>query len=131
MSRKLWHEHGSEGQAAPALLSQEEAAEFLGLAPSTLSSWRVEGRGPKFIRISGRAVSYRACDLETFISEREVQPQPLRIAGAPSGGLGQAIDTVYRRTPVETTRAEPRPAADRATIQHVGTFESRGRGESS
>jgi predicted DNA-binding transcriptional regulator AlpA len=101
VARKLSQEHGSERLAPSLLLSQEEAAEFLGLSPSTLSSWRVEGRGPKFIRISGRAVRYRAGDLEIFISEREVQPS--RIASpTPNGGLGQLLERIERRTPVES-----------------------------
>lgn len=91
----LSQEHGDDGQLAPFLLSQEEAAEFPALAPSTLSSGRVEGRGPKFIRISGRAIRYRQSDLEIFIAEREVRLAQCVEPSATGGGVGQRDEHVH------------------------------------
>jgi predicted DNA-binding transcriptional regulator AlpA len=51
------------------LLSNDEAATFLGLSPKTLPKWRVSGTGPKFVRL-GRRVMYRPSDLEDWISGR-------------------------------------------------------------
>ncbi len=45
------------------LLLTEEAAAFLALTPETLARWRIIGYGPKFVRISSRAVRYRKRDL--------------------------------------------------------------------
>ena len=44
-----------------------QAAEYLGLAVSTLNKWRCHGGGPVFIKM-GRAVRYRVMDLENFIA---------------------------------------------------------------
>jgi excisionase family DNA binding protein len=53
--------------AAPALLTPEEAAQFLGLQVQTLASWRSSGRHAlKFLKI-GRTVKYRRSDLENFL----------------------------------------------------------------
>lgn len=45
------------------LLTEEEAADFLGYTPRALQNWRYRGGGPQYIRISGRAVRYRRSDL--------------------------------------------------------------------
>lgn len=49
----------------PQFLRETEAAEFLGLAPKTLSRWRWAGRGPAF-RKFGSAVRYSVEDLTRF-----------------------------------------------------------------
>ena len=46
-----------------------QAAEYLGLAVSTLNKWRCHGGGPVYIKM-GRAVRYRVKDLEAFITSR-------------------------------------------------------------
>ena len=55
------------GNKMQALKSVEETAEALGLAVGTLNKWRVQGGGPKFVRL-GRRVAYRIVDIEDFIS---------------------------------------------------------------
>jgi hypothetical protein len=42
---------------------EEIAARLLHLSPRTLRNWRVTGDGPKFKRISKRAIRYRVGDL--------------------------------------------------------------------
>jgi predicted DNA-binding transcriptional regulator AlpA len=54
------------------LLNEVEAAHYLGLRPRTLQNWRWTGNGPRFIRISARAIRYRRNDLEEFVSNQEV-----------------------------------------------------------
>ena len=49
------------------LLKEEDAAEFLGVSVRTLQGWRFKGGGPKFIKISHRAIRYRRKDLIEWI----------------------------------------------------------------
>ena len=51
------------------LLTTEEAAAYLGLAPSTLATWRVRrSDGPRFLKI-GRKVLYPRSELKRFRAE--------------------------------------------------------------
>jgi predicted DNA-binding transcriptional regulator AlpA len=50
------------------------AARFLGVSIRTLQGWRENGTGPRFIRLSARAVRYRPSDLEAWLAEREETP---------------------------------------------------------
>jgi predicted site-specific integrase-resolvase len=49
------------------LKTSQEAALSLRLAEGTLANWRVQGRGPAFVRIGGK-VCYRDEDIEAFIA---------------------------------------------------------------
>ena len=55
-----------------ALLTEGQAAELLNVSNRTLQAWRLRGGGPRFVRLSGRAVRYRNSDLATFIEARTV-----------------------------------------------------------
>lgn len=56
------------------LLTQEEAAQILGLKnPRTLAAWRLRRRGPAWIAV-GRLPRYRRSDIEAFIASRRVVP---------------------------------------------------------
>ncbi len=48
------------------LFSNDEAADFLGVSPTTLPRWRWSNVGPNFIRL-GRTIKYRREDLQAFI----------------------------------------------------------------
>lgn len=50
------------------LMNTREAAEYLGLAPSTLEHWRLmePRQGPTLVRL-GAQVRYRKSDLDDFI----------------------------------------------------------------
>lgn len=52
------------------LLTETQAAEILQLTPRALQAWRYQGRGPRFVKISARAVRYRLDDLEEWIETR-------------------------------------------------------------
>nr|EDZ38383.1 MAG: Hypothetical protein CGL2_10305005 [Leptospirillum sp. Group II '5-way CG'] len=56
------------------LLSNSEAAEFLGMSPDTLPRWRWAGIGPVYLRV-GRSIKYRRADLEAFLNESRVNPR--------------------------------------------------------
>ena len=51
----------------------DQAAEFLGLKPSTLEIWRCRGEGPHFIRV-GRKIMYSVEDLRQYMAERRTSP---------------------------------------------------------
>lgn len=47
-----------------AVLTDIQAASFLGVTRKTLANWRVSGRGPAFMKYG--VVRYRLVDLEAF-----------------------------------------------------------------
>lgn len=50
-----------------------EAAEYLGgLKPNTLEGWRVQGIGPRYIKI-GRLVRYSIADLDAYLEAQKRQ----------------------------------------------------------
>jgi excisionase family DNA binding protein len=53
------------------LLRLPEAARLLGLKPATLRSWVLRRRMP-FVRLSARAIRFRAEDIAKIISDCEV-----------------------------------------------------------
>ena len=55
------------------LLIPNEAAAFLSVSVETLAQWRSQRRGPAYVKL-GRAVRYRAHDLEEYLVEHTVAP---------------------------------------------------------
>jgi excisionase family DNA binding protein len=55
-----------ESEYLDQLLSETEAARFLGFSVRTLQGWRVKGGGPRFVKIGGRSVRYRRRDLNAW-----------------------------------------------------------------
>ncbi len=53
-------------QPLPKLLTQNQAAKFLGISHRTLENYRLTGAGPKYVRIGKRLVRYRKSDLLEF-----------------------------------------------------------------
>lgn len=60
-------------------LNTSGAAEYLGLAESTLEKMRVTGDGPAFVKL-GRAVRYRISDLDAYLAERVVSSTSQKVA---------------------------------------------------
>lgn len=55
----------------PNLLTEQQAANYLTLAPGTLSVWRSTGRNNlPFVKIGG-SVRYRLSDLDAWMASRE------------------------------------------------------------
>lgn len=52
------------------LLTTIEAARYLTLKKNTLEIWRVQGKGPRFLKF-GRSVRYRKSDCNSWITGRE------------------------------------------------------------
>jgi predicted DNA-binding transcriptional regulator AlpA len=64
----------SDTSAAPrvenTLLTETQAAELLSHSVRTIQGWRLSGGGPPFIKMGGRSVRYRVCDIERWLEER-------------------------------------------------------------
>lgn len=54
------------------LLTEAQAAKRLNLSRICLRRWRMQGQGPKFARLSTRAIRYTEGDLADFIQSRMV-----------------------------------------------------------
>jgi excisionase family DNA binding protein len=50
-------------------MTQKQVAEMLGLSTATLESWRIRGKGPRYLKL-GRCVRYLVADLEAWIERR-------------------------------------------------------------
>lgn len=50
-------------------LSTEQVAAIAGLAPVTLRTWRMSGKGPAFVKVGAR-VRYSRADLDAWLSAR-------------------------------------------------------------
>ncbi|HEV8337620.1 MAG TPA: helix-turn-helix domain-containing protein [Candidatus Polarisedimenticolia bacterium] len=48
-----------------------EAAHYLGLSPSTLEKKRLDGSGPPFVRLGGRAVGYDLSALDEWLDRQK------------------------------------------------------------
>src|SRR5262245_17430723 len=46
------------------------AAQYLGIAESTLNKSRLTGDGPPFVKVGSRSVVYRKADLDKFLEDR-------------------------------------------------------------
>jgi predicted DNA-binding transcriptional regulator AlpA len=55
------------------LLRVREAAARLGLSKSTLDKMRCDGRGPPFVKITGKIVGYDPADLDAYAQSRKRQ----------------------------------------------------------
>lgn len=52
------------------LVSESQASEIIGMKVSTLRYWRITGEGPAFIKVGGRCVRYKLCDINEWIESR-------------------------------------------------------------
>jgi hypothetical protein len=60
-------EPGASPLLGDRLVSEGEAAAFLGIAQRTLQGWRRSGAGPRFLRLSRRSIRYRPNDLAAWM----------------------------------------------------------------
>jgi predicted DNA-binding transcriptional regulator AlpA len=60
-------EPGASLLGGERLISEGEAAALLGVAQRTLQGWRRCGAGPRFLRLSRRAIRYRPNDLAAWM----------------------------------------------------------------
>jgi predicted DNA-binding transcriptional regulator AlpA len=52
------------------LLWPPKAANYVGLSVSTLAKQRLRGDGPKFVRLSPRAIGYLQADLDEWVASK-------------------------------------------------------------
>jgi predicted DNA-binding transcriptional regulator AlpA len=52
------------------VLRPPEAGKYLGLSASTLAKQRLRGDGPKFVRLSPRAIGYLQADLDAWLAAK-------------------------------------------------------------
>ena len=68
------HTAGDPSQDLPtfwaALITERDAAKFLGLTDRTMQAWRRKGGGPRYVKISSRCVRYRRADLRGWADAR-------------------------------------------------------------
>jgi predicted DNA-binding transcriptional regulator AlpA len=55
------------------LVTDRELAEMGVASVRTLQTWRLLGRGPRYVKV-GRAVRYRIADIEAWLAARAVTP---------------------------------------------------------
>jgi excisionase family DNA binding protein len=54
------------------IVTPEEAAKYMRMSANTLSMWRSQGIGPRFIK-TGRHVKYDLRDLDVYLRSRKVR----------------------------------------------------------
>ena len=66
-------------QDEPLFVRDKAAAKLLGLARQTLANLRHQGRGPRFIKATNRAVCYSKQDLVDYMRSRQIgtEDQPV------------------------------------------------------
>jgi len=52
------------------LLTTKELAEYLGVAKTTLMQYRMDGRGPRYIKL-GQLVRYKIADVEDWLEAQK------------------------------------------------------------
>lgn len=50
------------------LVTEQEASNILGLSARTLQKWRLQGNGPRFVKL-GHAVRYDPVELDRYIDD--------------------------------------------------------------
>lgn len=57
------------------VMTPDETARYLKVAPATLKDWRTKGRGPVWVRLSGQIVRYRRRDVDRWLAATIVDPE--------------------------------------------------------
>lgn len=52
------------------LITERDAADFLGYTMRALQNWRVRGGGPLYVKISNRSIRYRRRDLQAWVESK-------------------------------------------------------------
>ncbi len=64
MNTGLLTEQGRDNpEYLDSMITETEAARFLGYTVRALQNWRVRGGGPKFVKVSSRSIRYRRREL--------------------------------------------------------------------
>lgn len=64
----------SMDQVETPLMTEQEAADWLGYERQTLQMWRSVGKGPAYLKLRTGAIRYTQTDLQTWAFEHRVDP---------------------------------------------------------
>jgi predicted DNA-binding transcriptional regulator AlpA len=103
---------------SPSLLTAAQLATLLGVRDQTLAEWRVLGTGPRFVRLSARAIRYRRADVDAWLDAQ---------ARASTRDTGATPPAVPRRVARRARAALP--AAPHADAPGRAPGATRGRGD--
>ncbi|MBM3740407.1 MAG: helix-turn-helix domain-containing protein [Acidobacteria bacterium] len=56
----------AQSLVAPKYINEKQVAEMLGISVRSLQGWRCRGRGPRFYRLGGDSVRYRADEVQAW-----------------------------------------------------------------
>ena len=70
---------------APNLLTPKQLAELFAVNENTIAKWRVQGNGPKFVKIQ-RHIRYAANDVDHWMNERTFESTTAADAALKFGG---------------------------------------------
>jgi hypothetical protein len=56
----------------PLVVTEEEAGRMLRLSVRTMQRLRLDGDGPRFVRLTGRRIGYSIGDLQKWVQRRSV-----------------------------------------------------------
>jgi len=60
-------------------MDYQAAAAYIGCSAAALRQWKRVGNGPRYYKI-GKLVRYRKSDLDVWLEERLVDPNPSKVA---------------------------------------------------
>jgi predicted DNA-binding transcriptional regulator AlpA len=63
---------GGDFDTVAIVLGEDKAARLVGLSARTLQKLRLEGDGPRFVRLTGRRIGYTADALRAWVDARSV-----------------------------------------------------------
>lgn len=63
-----------------ALLTTDEAAEYIGVSKGRLAQWRSDGVGPAYLKPSAKSVQYRVADIDEWRDATRIEP--IRLTGS-------------------------------------------------
>lgn len=52
------------------LITERDAADFLGYTMRALQNWRLRGGGPLYVKVSNRSIRYRRRDLQAWVESK-------------------------------------------------------------
>ena len=53
-------------------LSEQQAAEYLGISKKTLQRWRFDHKGPAYAKLNGKLIRYHKADLDEWMDQQTI-----------------------------------------------------------
>jgi predicted DNA-binding transcriptional regulator AlpA len=76
MQKTTTHQRGADQRSTDPrrFMDTRQCADYLGISASTLTKWRMYGRGPRYFNF-GSLVRYAVSDADAYIESCRVKPQ--------------------------------------------------------